>query len=271
MSLCSARAVIAAGAALIGLAAACAPLDLGPTPTASGQRVLIATSVGGGQLPTRPAIETRAPTSTSDLVARIATVAAVPTFTTVPTTPTATLVPAYTTTPRPSATPMSGSFIVLPTATRPAPTHTPYPTPDRRERPAIERPPPTETTDDPYEPNDTPDRATPLESGPLTAFIWPVDDVDVYRVNVVETNVIMVVSVSGDRVARYKVDIVAPRSGKVGRQRLDGTVALRAVAEIGTETGPYFVYVRGAAPTGPITPYTIMVEFLPGDPARLLP
>src|SRR5207237_8585769 len=128
-------------------------------------------------------------------------------------------------TPRPTPTLLRGSFPQPPVTfvpTRPA-TGTPAPrgsftgvgAPDSKLAP-------TETPVDANEPNDTPELATQISANPIPAYINGPDDVDVYQVAVDQTNVTLVVTLSGPDPARYKVDLVAPRSGKVGRQRIDG-------------------------------------------------
>jgi hypothetical protein len=124
-------------------------------------------------------------------------------------------------------------------------------------------PEPDPRPEDPNEPNDTPARATRLDPNPIEAAIGSFNDVDIYRVDVTERDMVLVISLSGPDLPRYKVDVVAPRSGSVGRQRFDGTVALRAIANVGSETGTYYVYVRGAGRELPRGTYFIAADVTP--------
>lgn len=215
-------------------------------------------------LPTRAAPRSPTPSPTTDLAALVVTVRPIPTRTPgPPETATPPLVPPNTSTPRPTATMPGGSFPnpTFLTTPRVPPTRTPaprgtftgpvdgLPTPEPEPRPF-----------DPNEPNDTPARATRIDPNPIEAAIGGFDDVDVYRVDVSQPNVLLVITLTGEQMTRYKVDVVAPRSGAVGRQRFDGTVALRALADVGLETGTYFVYVRGVGRELPKGPYFISAD-----------
>jgi hypothetical protein len=223
--------------------------------------VVVASS--GGRLPTKPAARTPAPTPTTDLALLIRTVQPFPTRTQgPPDSPTPTVVPAYTTTPRPTATRPGSSFPVAPFLLSPTvgPTRTPPPRGSPIERPELTKEP-TETPYDPNEPNDVQGQATALSATPLDAAINSPTDVDVYAVVVDQTDVVLAVTLSGQQPGRYKVDLVAPRSGKVGRQRLDGTVTVRALADVGTETGTYYVFVQRAGNENPQGTYVISADF----------
>lgn len=258
---------VLAGAVAVVTIAACQGQTLFPpeTPRASG--AVIATS--GGRLPTRLPVLTPEPTATRDLAIIVVTVAPIPTRPDGNVTPTPTLVPAYTSTPRPSPTLMTGSLPMPPpsaTPTRP-PTRTPAPRGTFVGSAGSDRPEPTETPIDFNEPNDTPNRATPLDAAPMDAYVNGPNDVDVYRFTVTLPNTRLVVTISGERVAGYKVDIVAPRSGKVGYQRFDGTVAMRGIADVGSETGTYLIYVNGVGSEPPEGPYFISAELITPPPA----
>lgn len=218
----------------------------------------------GGELPTKPAPRTPEPTATTDLALLIRTVAPFPTRTLgPPDTPTPTVVPAYTSTPRPTPTFPRGSFPnpqlgITPTV---PPTRTSPPRGTFIPRTVEPRVVPTETPVDVNEPNDATAQATALSATPLDAAINGPNDVDVYAVAVSQTNVLLVVTLSGVDAPRYKVDVVGPRGIKVGRQRLDGTRTVRALADVGSDTGTYYVYVQGAGPEMPRGPYAISADF----------
>lgn len=242
----------------------CAPPPQLPRLTATpvpADVVVVASS--GGRLPTKSAPRTPEPTPTTDLAVLIRTVAPFPTRTPgPPDTPTPTVVPAYTSTPRPTPTRPSSSFPVVPSLLSPTvgPTRTPPP-----RGPPIERPEltvePTEEPYDPYEPNDVVGQATELSATPLDAAINRPDDVDVFAVEVDQTDVVLVVTLSAQQVARYKVDVFAPHGGKVGRQRIDGTVTVRALAEVGSDTGTYYVHVQRSGGDQPAGTYLISADF----------
>jgi hypothetical protein len=254
---------------LVVLVAGCAnPVPLIPsTPTPVPPDVVVVAS-SGGRLPTKPAPRTPEPTPTTDLALLIRTVQPFPTRTPAPpATDTPTVVPAYTSTPRPTPTrpsssfPQAPSFItptVGPTRT-PPPRFSPFPRPELTET-ALAR---TETEEpyDPYEPNDTPGQAAPLSATPLDAAINVPNDVDVFVVDVTQTDVVLVVTLNASQAGRYKVDVIAPRRGKVGRQRLDGTVTVRALADVGSETGLYYVYVQRSGALTPNGQYVISADF----------
>jgi hypothetical protein len=173
-------------------------------------------------------------------------------------------VPPPTSSPRPTNTRPSGS---LPDRilTRPTPIPPPTRTPAPRGTfvgPGAARAATAaaEEAGDPNEPNDTTADATPLGASPLEAAIGGPEDVDVYRVDVATPQMLLVVTLTGAEASRYNVEVVGPRGGRVGRQRLDGTVALRAVAEIGPNTGAYFVFVRGVGRDLPKGPYFISAD-----------
>jgi hypothetical protein len=207
---------------------------------------------------------------TTDLAVLIVTVQPFPTRTPGPSaTATAVLVPPPTSSPRPTSTRPSGSLPdpVLTRPTRvPSPTRTPAPRgtfvgTSRPEAPAESGAEPTaEPPPDGNEPNDTTAQASPLDAIPIEASIDRPDDVDVYRVDVSTPHMVLVVTLTGEQITRYKVDVVAPRGGTVGRQRLDGTVALRATADVGTSTGTYYVFVRGVGRDLPKGPYFISAD-----------
>jgi hypothetical protein len=235
----------------------------------------VAVVTEGGGLPTRPARATPPPTPTTDLALLVRTVQPFPTRTPAPPdTPTPTVVPAYTSTPRPTPTLMRGSFPQPPMTF--VPTRRPTVNPGVRgtiiptSEAEASRFAPTPTPIDTNEPNDTPAFATQITANPIEAVINGPDDVDVYQVAVDQPNTTLVVTLTGPDPGRYKVDLIAPRGGKVGRQRIDGTVAVRAFADVGTETGTYLVYVRGAGPQMPRGPYFISADFsvLPVSPTR---
>jgi hypothetical protein len=240
----------------------CRPqLELEPTPRPTGAPPVVVASEGG-RLPTRPALATPSPTPTSDLLGLISTLAPLPTRTPGPAlSPTPTLRPFETSTPRPSPVRLSGS-------TGPPPTAAP---PGRVGRTAADRtgsgpsgPAPTVSAPDALEPNDTRAEAVPLEigqeEGGLT--LHSPDDVDVFAVPVEEPDVSLVVTLTGRQPGRYKLDIAAPRGGNVGRQRLDGTTALRSVADVGADLGTYYVYVRTVGALPPEGPYSIAVSLV---------
>jgi hypothetical protein len=222
----------------------------------------------GGSLPTRPAAGTPSPSPTTDLPALIVSVQ--PFLTRTPgtsATPTPLLAPPATSSPRPTSTRPSGSLPDPPLtrSTRiPPPTRTPAPRgtfTGQRPGPIPPEPRPEGTPPpDVNEPNDTIDRATPLDASPIEAAIGGPDDVDVYRVDVSTPEMLLVVTLTGAQANRYKVDVVAPRGGVVGRQRLDGTVALRAIAEVGSNTGTYYVFVQGVGRELPKGPYFISAD-----------
>jgi hypothetical protein len=223
----------------------------------------------GGSLPTRSVARTPSPSPTTGLAALIVPVQPFLTRTPGPgATATPVLVPPPTSSPRPTNTRPSGSLPdpLLTGPTRiPPPTRTPAPrgtfsgqNPEvipPEPRPAGIRPPP-----DVNEPNDTAARATPLDATPIEAAIGGPDDVDVYRIDVSTPETLLVVTLTGAQANRYKVDVVAPRGGTVGRQRLDGTVALRAIADVGANTGTYYVFVRGVGRELPKGPYFISAD-----------
>ncbi|HEV8634703.1 MAG TPA: hypothetical protein VG370_10765 [Chloroflexota bacterium] len=251
---------------------ACAPqLELEPTPRPPNQaRVIVASE--GGRLPTKPVPATPSPTPTTDLVALINTVVPFPTRTPGPALgPTPTLRPPLTSTPRPLPARIGGSL-----PRRPTTTPAPLPTRAPPERTAVDpeelqltreariTPSPEPLEPDALEPNDTSEDAVPLEIGQehRDLTLHTPDDVDVFAVPVEEPNVTLVVSLSGRQPGRYKLDIAAPRGGNVGRQRLDGTVALRSVAEVGAELGTYHVYVRRVGVLPPEGPYSIAASLV---------
>jgi hypothetical protein len=179
-------------------------------------------------------------------------------------TPTPPLVPPPTSSPRPTNTRPSGS-LPDPALTRPTrvPTATRTPAPRgtfTADNPAIVPPEPTEAPVDAYEPNDVVGQAVELDVNPIEAAIGGPDDVDVYWVAVTTPNQLLVVTLTGPQANRYKMDVVAPRGRAVGRQRLDGTVALRAVADVGSTTGTYYVFVRGVGRELPNGPYFIAAD-----------
>jgi hypothetical protein len=241
---------------LSALLLACQPrLELEPTARPTGPVPVVVASEGG-RLPTRPALRTPVPTPTTDLIALIGTVvvAPLPPRTPAPAvSPTPTLAPFLTSTPRPPPARVSGSGPVpRPTATRPAP-GAPEPTPAGE----IGEP-------DALEPNDVTAEAVPLALGEehrgLT-FHTP-DDVDIFAVPVEEPDMALVVTLSGRPPAGYSIEIVGPRGGNVGRQRVDGTVTLRAVAEIGLDVGTYYVEVRRVGAVLVEGPYSIAASLV---------
>ena len=250
---------------LVLLTTACAsPPPVAPnTPTTVPPDAVVVDS-RGGELPTKPAPRTPEPTATTDLALLIRTVAPFPTRTPgPPDTPTPTVVPAYTSTPRPTPTFPRGSFPnpqlgITPTV---PPTRTSAPRGTFIPRTVEPKIVPTETPVDANEPNDTVAQATTLSATPLDAAINSPEDVDVYKVSVTEPNVVLVVTLSGVDAARYKVDVVGPSGVKVGRQRLDGTRTVRGLADVGSETGTYYVYVQGAGREMPRGPYVISADF----------
>jgi hypothetical protein len=121
-------------------------------------------------------------------------------------------------------------------------------------------PEPTAGPEDLNEPNDDVDSAIPLDVNPVDGAIGGPDDVDVFRVEVTTPGVVLVVTLTGAQANRYKVDVVAPRGGNVGRQRLDGTVAVRAIADVGSSTGTYYVFVRGVGREPHQGPYFIAAD-----------
>jgi hypothetical protein len=122
------------------------------------------------------------------------------------------------------------------------------------------KPEPTAGPEDLNEPNDDVGLATPLDANPLDGAIGGPDDVDVFRVEVTTPRMVLVVTLTGADANRYKVDLVAPSGGNVGRQRLDGTVAVRAIADVGTSTGTYYVFVRGVGREPHQGPYFIAAD-----------
>jgi hypothetical protein len=230
------------------LLAACQPrLELAPTPRPTGPVPVIVVTEGG-RLPTRGAYQTPAPTATSDLLALIATVVPPPDRAPAPAGPLPSRAPAppvVTGTPRPPTPLVGGS------GPPPRPTATP-----RRVAP-----PPTGTPASAgvplepagLEPNDDRAAAVPLgldqEVGGLT--LHAPEDVDVFAVRVDRPNLSLVVTLGGRPPGRYDLEVVGPRGGGQGRQRVDGTVTLRQVVDVGPDLGTYYVYVRavGALPT----------------------
>jgi hypothetical protein len=255
---------------LLALAcSACAPSIAPPTAAATPVPAAAVAAVSeGGRLPTRLAPSTPSPSPTTDLGALIVTVQPFLTRTPGPiTSPTPPLIPPLTSTPRPTNTRPSGSFpdrvltapTRIPTATRtPAPRGTFVGVP-----PEVALPAPTEPVPDPNEPNDSIGQASPLGASPIQGAIGGPGDVDVFRIDVAEANQLLVVTLSGAQANRYKLDVVAPRAGNVGRQRLEGTVAVRALAEVGSDTGSYYVYVRAVGRELPQGPYFISAEIAP--------
>jgi hypothetical protein len=249
--------------ALLLTGCASPPIVVPSTPTTVPADSIVVQS-RGGELPTRPAPRTPEPTATTDLALLIRTVAPFPTRSPgPPDTPTPTVVPAYTSTPRPTPTfprgsfpnPQAGVTLTVPSPRTSAPRGTFIP---RTVEPKVV---PTETPIDANEPNDAPAQATGLSATPLDAAINGPGDTDVYQVAVSQTNVLLVVTISGIDAPRYKVDVIGPRGSKVGRQRLDGTRIVRALADVGSETGTYYVYVQGAGPEMPRGPYVISADF----------
>jgi len=219
----------------------------------------------GGSLPTRPAPQSPTPSPTTDLTILVVTVQPFPTRTPGPSaTPTPPLIPPPTSTPRPTLTRPSGS-LPDPALTRPTRVPTPRRTAVPREgvpgaKPEVVPPEATEGPFDPNEPNDVVAQAVPIDANPLEAAIGGPADVDVYRFDVTTPDMLLVVTLSGAQANRYKLDVVGPRGANVGRQRLDGTVALRAIAEVGANTGTYYVYVRGVGRELPQGPYFISAD-----------
>jgi hypothetical protein len=219
----------------------------------------------GGSLPTRAPIRSPSPSPTTDLAMLIVTVQPFPTRTPGPSaTPTPPLLPPLTSTPRPTNTRPSGSMpdLALTRPTRvPTATRTPAPRGTLGGRsPGVVPPEPTEPALDANEPNDQTADATPLDATPLEAAIGGPDDLDVYSVEVTTAGMVLVVSLTGPQTNRYRVDVIAPRGGTVGRQRMDGTVALRAIADVGSNTGTYYVLVRGVGRDLPQGPYFIAAD-----------
>ncbi|HEY3083447.1 MAG TPA: hypothetical protein VGM69_26440 [Chloroflexota bacterium] len=240
------------------LLVACQPrLELEPTPRPTGQPPVVVASEGG-RLPTRPAPRTPVPTPTTDLVALINTVVPFPTRTPGPLlSPTPILRPPVTSTPRQPPSSLGGS-VPGPPAAAGAPPGSGGPA----ERTPSEPVAPPEG--DALEPNDTVADAVPLDVGQEVAdlTLHTPDDVDVFAVDVEEPDTTLVVTLSGRPPGRYKLDIAAPRGGNVGRQRVDGTVALRSVTDVGADLGRYYVHVRrvGALPVE--GPYSISASLV---------
>lgn len=107
---------------------------------------------------------------------------------------------------------------------------------------------------------DVPGNAVDLSPSPWEDLIETPDDVHIYRIDAPDPDATIVVSLSGNRPIQYKVDVIAPRRGKVGRQRIDGTTTLRAIAEVGSDTGTYLVYVRPLGKDLPKGSYFISAE-----------
>jgi hypothetical protein len=219
----------------------------------------------GGSLPTRAPFLTASPSPTTDLAALIVTVQPFQSRTPGPSAPpTPPLVPPPTSTTRPTSTRPAGSLpdsaLTRPTRVPPA-TRTPAPrgtfTADNPDIPPLE---PTEPPFDPNEPNDSVGQAIAIDVNPIEAAIGGPDDVDVYWVRVTTPGRLLVVTLSGAQANRHRVDVVAPGGGTVGRQRLDGTVALRAIADVGSTTGTYYVFVRGVGRELPQGPYFIAAD-----------
>ncbi len=187
-----------------------------------------------------------------------------PTLTPRPTgSPTPTLTIPGTPTPRPAPTLPTGSRPPIPTDTpEPPATSTPRPTVDvealEETRVASLKPSPTEIPTDDLEPNDTPAQATVLglDEELSGAFISTLEDVDVFAIEVLEPKVDMIVTVSGS--ASYSVTITNPRGENVGRQRFEGTTAVRSIAAIGSDTGIYHVAVRSLGRNLAPGPYAIV-------------
>jgi hypothetical protein len=235
-----------------------------PTPSVVPAKAVVAITEGGS-LPTRAPIRTPSASPTTDLSVLIVTVQPFLTRTPGPSaTPTPALVPPLTSTPRPTATRPRGSVPdqVLTRPTRvPSATRTPAPRGTfTGENPDILPPEPTEAPFDPNEPNETTAEAWPLDANPIEASIGGPDDVDVYSVDVPTPDMVLVVTLSGTQMNRYKVDVVSPRGATVGRQRMDGTVALRALADVRSDVGTYYVFVRGVGRDLPKGPYFIAAD-----------
>ncbi len=246
---------------------ACAPQMLeSPAATSVPAKAIFVTS-GEDTRPTRALPLTPIPSPTTNLSVQLLTVAPFLTRTSVPTTPSPTLLPAFTSTRRPPATPSSGdglSSLARPTGTRP-PTRTPAPQGTfAGPVPGVESKFTIPTPEATVAPRiDTPGGAVDLSSVPWEDVIQNQDDVHIYRIDAIEARSTVIVSLSGDRPIQYKVDVIAPRRGKVGRQRIEGTVAVRAIAEVAEDTGTYLVYVRQVGKDLPKGSYFISAEMNP--------
>ncbi|MBM4416762.1 MAG: hypothetical protein FJ033_00365 [Chloroflexi bacterium] len=177
--------------------------------------------------------------------------------------PTPTLTIPGTPTPRPAPTLPTGPRLLIPTATlEPPATSTPRPTVNvevlEETRVASLKPSPTQIPIDDLEPNDTPALATVLgiDEELRGAFISTFEDVDVFAIEVREPTVDLIVTVSGS--AAYSVTITNPRGDNVGRQRFEGTTAVRSIASVGSGTGTYHVAVRSLGRNLAPGPYTIV-------------
>lgn len=115
---------------------------------------------------------------------------------------------------------------------------------------------------------DAPGDAVDMSSIPWEDLFQTSEDLHVYRIEAAEVNSTIVISLSGVRPIQYKFDVMAPHRGMVGRQRIEGTVALRAIAEVGGDTGTYLVYVRPVGKDLPEGSYFISAEISPPPTPR---
>jgi hypothetical protein len=263
----------ALGSAAVALALiACRPLpDLEPTPrpVAAGDSIVVVSE--GGAMPTKPVPRTPSPSPTTDIVLLINTVVAVPTRTPAPPgTPSPTVGPPPTSTPRPSPTRMMMSgppLIPIPTPS-PRPTRTPREVIDPLDledtRVASLPPTPEPPEPDAFEPNDSAAQAEALPVGgeydELT--MHHPGDVDVFKIPVDEANVTLVVSMTGQTLSRYRLELSSPKRPNAGRTRFDGTVVLRSVADVGNDLGTYYATVRTVGALRPEGPYSISASLV---------
>ena len=259
------RPLLAAAALAV---AACQPqLQLEPTPrpAASGGAVVVVTE--GGALPTKPVPRTPSPTPTTDIVLRINTVIAFPTRTPVPPgTPSPTVGPPPTSTPRPSPTRMilSGPPIIPSATPSPRPTRTrrdPVDPIEMEETRVAALPSRVAAEPDYLEPNDAEAQAEILGVGgeldELT--MHQQSDVDVFAIPLdgADADMVLVVTLNARTLGRYRLELRSPTRPNAGRIRFDGTTAMRAVADVGNDTGTYYAFVRTVGAVLPEGPYSI--------------
>jgi hypothetical protein len=261
---------------LVAALAACQPqIQLEPTarPAASGASIVVVSEIG--QVPTKPAPRTPSPSPTTDIILQIHTVVAFPTRSPAPPgTPSPTIGPPPTSSPRPSPTRMimSGPPVIATPTPRPPPTRTPRETVDPVdiEETRIASLPPSLATPEPdgFEPNDTPQQAEVLaiEDRIEDLTLHDSRDVDVFQIPVDEADMTLVVSLSGSTLGRYSLSLSSPTRGSAGRVRYDGTVTMRAVADIGSDTGIYYATVRTVGAVPPQGPYSIAATLVASAP-----
>jgi hypothetical protein len=225
----------------------------------------------GGKVPTKPAPRIVSPTPTTDIVLLINTVVAFPTRTPAPPgTPSPTIGPPPTSTPRPSPTRMimSGPPIFPSPTPSPRPTRTPREVVDpvdlEETRVASLPVRPDAIEPDDFEPNETTAQAETLVVGDeiTDLTMHRQSDVDVFKIPIDDPNMTLVVTLTGRTLARYRLELASPTRSNAGRVRYDGTIALRAVADIGRDLGTYHATVRTVGALPPEGPYSISASLV---------